>query len=368
LTEHSFITRGERGLPSITVMITARDRPLDLDTTLRKLREQTYPRIEVIVVDDASKTSLESVTRNIWPNALFIRNEECQGYIANRSRAMRLATSEFVVSLDDDSCFTHPQDLSRAVDRMQAEPQIGVLTFGIYAGPAPVPKWQSNQSERYVGSFIGCGHMIRSQVISRIGGYRDFYHYYAEESEYSIRVWNDGWRILFFPSVQVHHRISSIGRRESRILRYSMRNNLWTTLLHMPLPRVAIQFAWRLISYTAESIRLFKPQAWIWGMSTFLWGLPRVIRMRSPIRRETLVVLDAISVDVINKPEQILRISRPGFGRLLLAFCQAWKNRPRSRSFWDRRRGGLGQSPTVVFEHNVKAVSEVGSRRSLSSQ
>ena len=66
---------------------------------------------------------------------------------------------------------------------MQAEPEIGVLTFGIYAGSAPVPKRRLSQSEHYVASFIGCAHMIRSWVISGIGGYRDFYYYYAEESE-----------------------------------------------------------------------------------------------------------------------------------------------------------------------------------------
>ena len=142
-----------------------------------------------------------------------------------------------------------------------------------------------------------------------------------------------------------------------QILRYSIRNNLWTTLLHMPLSRVAIQFAWRLISYTVESIRLFQPQAWIWGMSSFLWGLPRIIRLRKPIRRETLALLDAISTDLICKPEEILCVSRPGFGRLVAAFYATWKNRPRSRSFWGRRRGGLGQSPTVVYEHNVDTVS-----------
>jgi GT2 family glycosyltransferase len=351
-------------LPSVAVIITARDRPLELASTLQKLREQSYANVQLIVIDDASKTSLENVTRNTWPNALFIRNEQCQGYVANRTRAMRVATSEFIVSLDDDSCFTHPLDLSRAVDRMQAEPEIGVLTFGVYAGPAPVPEWRLSQSEQYVTTFIGCAHMIRSEVISRIGGYRDFYHYYAEESEYSLRVWNDGWRILFFPSVLVHHRVSSIGRQSSRILRYSIRNNLWTTLLHMPLSRLAIQFPWRLISCAAESVRLFQPRAWMWGMSSFLRGLPRIIRMRKPIRKETLVLLDAINAGVISKPEQLVPIA-PGFKRILIAFYAAWKNRARSRPFWDRRRGSLGRSPTVMFEHNVEAVSDPGSRQPL---
>lgn len=363
MTQDLSTTRVEHNLPSVAVIITARDRPLELATTLEKLKEQSYPRVGVIVVDDASTTSLESVTRNIWPDALFIRNEECQGYVANRSRAMKLANSEFLVSLDDDSCFTHPQDLLRAVHRMQVEPEIGVLTFGVYAGATPVPERRLGQVEHYVTSFIGCGHMVRSSVVSRIGGYRDFYYYYGEENEYSLRVWNAGWRVLFFPSVLVHHRISSVGRRNSRILAYSMRNNLWTTLLHMPVPRVAIQLAWRLVSYTAESIRLFQPQAWIWGMGSFFWGLPRIIRLRKPIRPETLALLDTISAGVISRPDEIPCVRQPGFGDLVAAFYAAWKNRPRSRSFWDRRRGGLGQSPTVMFEHNVQEVSDPGSRK-----
>jgi GT2 family glycosyltransferase len=355
MTDSLASSRPEQDTSSVAVVISARDRRAELDVTLEKLREQSYPVAEMIVVDDASMTSLESITRKSWPDAFFIRNEEPQGYIANRSRAMKLATSEFIVSLDDDSCFTDPHDLARAVSRMQAEPEIGILNFGVYAGAGPVPELRFSEPEHYVASFIGCAHMVRRSVVSRIGGYRDYYFYYGEESEYSLRVWDAGWRILFLPSVLVHHRVSSVGRRSGRILGFSIRNNLWTTILHMPMPRVAIQVTWRVVSYTAESIRLFRPRAWIWGMYSFFKGLPHIVRLRKPIRPETLALLDALSSGVICKPEDLLCTPRPSFVRRVAAFYAAWKNRPRSRSFWDRRRGHLGQSPTVLFEQNVEA-------------
>lgn len=342
------------GMPSVAVIITARNRPVELNLTLQKLREQSYPIAEIVVIDDASISSLESITRQNWPDALFVRNEECRGYIANRSKAMKLTTSDFMVSLDDDSCFTEPQDLMRAISRMQAEPEIGILNFGVYAGAEPLPRLRITTPEHYVTSFIGCAHMIRREVVSKIGGYRDFYFYYGEESEYSLRVWDAGWRILFFPSVLVHHRISSVGRRNSRILGYSIRNNFCTTLLQMPMPRVAIQFAWRVVSYSAESIRLFQPRAWIWGMGSFLRRLPDIIRLRKPIRRETLALLDTLSAGVICRPDDLVEAPRPSFGRRVAAFYSAWGNRSRSPSFWSRRRGDLGKAPTVIYEHNLE--------------
>src|ERR1035441_3623873 len=94
------------GTSRVTVVISARNRADELLLTLRQLKTQVYPDISLIVVDDASEESLEAVVRSEWPHALFLRNEVRQGLIANRSKAMKMADTEFVVSLDDDSCFT----------------------------------------------------------------------------------------------------------------------------------------------------------------------------------------------------------------------------------------------------------------------
>ena len=348
------------GTSRVTVVISARNRADELLLTLRQLKTQVYPDISLIVVDDASEESLEAVVRSEWPHALFLRNEVRQGLIANRSKAMKMADTEFIVSLDDDSCFTNPTDLATAVSRMEAEPRVGVITFFVYHGHNHVPARAPETEERYTTSFIGCAHMIRSSVVTQIGGYRDFYFYYGEESEYSLRVWDAGWRILFMSRVLVHHRVSLVGRRRSSILRYSIRNNLWTTILHMPWPRVAIQLGWRMFSYGIESLRLGQPWAGIVGFAGCLWGLPTVLRLRRPIRRETLAILDLLATTPAPSPAELSTAVRPRLRHVVGAFFAAWRDRPRARSFWDRRPGDVGKGSTSVFEHELKSRGHLG--------
>jgi GT2 family glycosyltransferase len=338
--------------PSVAVIITARNRPDELLRTLKELKRQSYPNMQVVVIDDASEPSLQSLVLGEWPESVFIRNETCRGLIANRSHAMRSVTADLIVSLDDDSCFTHPNDLMLAVERMQAESRAGILTFRVYAGTGPVPSGLQVLQEQYVSSFIGCGHLIRSALVAELGGYRDFYFYYGEEAEYSLRAWDHGWRVLFFPSVLIHHRVSSANRSRGGILRYSVRNNLWTTLLNMPWPRVALQVIWRLASYTFECFRLLEFRAWFSGLSDCVLGLPSILRMRNPIGQNTLTLLDAVNTMTLTTPEDLSR-KRVGRLRFLQISCGKWMQRPRARSFWSRNAGDIGRAETVTFMHNL---------------
>jgi GT2 family glycosyltransferase len=339
--------------PRVAIVITARNRASELLVTLRKLKTQVYRNFTVIVVDDASEETLEGIVRSEWPQAVFIRNEVRQGLIANRSKAMKMADGEFIVSLDDDSCFTDPGDLEKAVARMLSEPQLGIVTFLVCQGTDLIPERETGVEERYVASFVGCAHMLRSSVVAQLGGYRDFYFYYAEESEYSLRVWDAGWRILFFPEVLVHHRISPIGRRDSAILRYSIRNNLWTTILHMPLPRVVLQVAWRLISYSFESLRLLRPGVFLAALGSVIWGLPTVLALRRPISADTLRILDVIATRAVRSGGELSSAPTPPLTTIVKDFYFRWKDRPRARSFWDRKPGDVGRTPTTVFKHNL---------------
>lgn len=335
--------------PTVTVVITARNRPDELARTLRELRTQDYPAFSVLVIDDASQPSLHAVVAREWPGALFWRNEVCHGLIANRSRAMAHVTTAYLVSLDDDSCFTRSSDLSSAIRKIESNPAVAALTFFIYQGPDPVPTTLARPAERYVSSFIGCGHLLRVAAIRKIGGYRDSYFYYGEEAEYSLRLWNAGWRVLLLPDVLVHHRISAIGRSNANILAQSVRNNLWTLILHMPARRLVMQGCWRLFSAFFESVRVGLPGAFFLGLARCLWGIRRVLMDRDPIHVETLRKLDIIQMVPITDESQWQSASHPGLLAMAAGFLRRWRDRPRARAFWDKRPGVLGAAEGAAF-------------------
>lgn len=136
--------------PLVTVLITTRNRPNELRITLRELRRQSYRPIELIIIDECSEEELETMVRQEWPDAIVIRNYENLGLIGSRSFGMRIASGEYLVSIDDDSCFTDCQDISRAVTRIASAPKVGVLAFLVHNGLDFQAKSDSQNAERYV--------------------------------------------------------------------------------------------------------------------------------------------------------------------------------------------------------------------------
>lgn len=334
--------------PLVTILITARNRPNELRRTLAELSRQTYRPVELLVIDDASDSSLEPIVRESWADSRFERNSVNRGLVASRSVGMQIAAGEFVASLDDDSCFTQPDALERAVSRMKAEPEIGILTFLLHNGrvaPADCPA----MPERYVASFTGGGSLIRRKVIQQIGGYRDFYFYYGEESEYSLRTLDAGWRILFFPGVLVHHRVAPSGRNQSRLLGYSLRNHLLTALLNLPWRRAAVEGFWKLAVYGLEALRRMDFRCALWALGSLAGNLPNIRRFRKPVAKRTLRLYDALRFTAVTSSKAYEFPPRLSFAQRLRWFRDIWWHRRRARACWDPRPGGIGSSPTAQF-------------------
>ncbi|HEY0780688.1 MAG TPA: glycosyltransferase family 2 protein [Gemmatirosa sp.] len=328
--------------PLVTVLITAHDRTDELRATLRALRDQTYPALEVLVVDDASSESLEPVVRAEWPSAQFTRNTRNRGLIASRSEAMARARGEYIVTLDDDSHPVAPDAIRRAVDRMSREPELGVLAFRVHDGIEPPDPALPAGAERYTYAFIGCGNMIRTAVARALGGYRDDFEYYYEETEYGLRVIGLDARILYFPEVVVHHRLSSVGRSEARIVAYSFRNALWTAFLRLPLRQAIVEVPWKAAVGGVELLRKGDPRWLAWAVGGTLRGLPRILRDRAPISDDAARTYDALRFRTIATAPALLAAEPPTWRERYAWFRAVWMRRRRGRAFWDRRPGGIG--------------------------
>jgi len=90
--------RGE--VPDITVVIPTHDRPRLLPRAIKSALTQTFARIEVLVVDDASTSPVRIDTAD--PRVRVIHLEQQAGVSAARNVGLRLARGSWVVFLDDD--------------------------------------------------------------------------------------------------------------------------------------------------------------------------------------------------------------------------------------------------------------------------
>lgn len=328
--------------PLVSVLITAYNRPDELRATLRALREQRYPALELLVIDDASATPLEPVVREAWPDARVWRNARNLGLIASRSLGMTRAAGEYIITLDDDS---HPVDrdaVARAVARMEREPEVGILAFRVHVAPEPPDLSRGSAPEQYTFGFIGCGVMLRTSVAREIGGYRDYFEYYKEEAEYALRVIERGYRVLYVPDLAVHHRMSPVGRSAARIAAYSFRNSIWTALLTLPMPLVAVEVPWKAAVGALEMARQGDPRWFAWALWSTVRGVPRALRDRAPLSPAGTRAYQALRFREIHSAEALREARPPSWGERWRWFRTVWVRRRRPRAVWDRREGLIG--------------------------
>lgn len=169
--------------PLVSVVIPTYDRPEYLERAVRSVVEQTYPAIELVVVDDSSSTPAAETLNGIDTEALSklvcIRHDENKGANEARNTGICEASGEFIAFLDDDDRWL-AKKIDRQVQRFNdGSDELGVVTVGSrivdedgnqigvsrssIEGNAIKPLLYASM----VGSFSRI--MVRSNVISQAG-------------------------------------------------------------------------------------------------------------------------------------------------------------------------------------------------------
>lgn len=336
--------------PLVSIVITAKDRPGELSETLRLLGGQTYANVELLVIDDGSSEPLEPHVMAAWPLARVIRHATSIGLIASRSEAQLLVRGKFLCSLDDDSCFTEATDLQRAVDILEDHPQIGVLTCRTHNAKICAERSTGDSSLYFSGTFAGCAHIMRVDMMLRVGGYYDPFFYYYEEVEYTARVIDSGFDVVYAPGILVHHRISPIGRNEKRIFAYNFRNVMWMTFLRFSGLTFWIEFAWRLFSYTIEAIRSFAPKEYVWAIWSTLVYSRRLAGDRRPLLSSTQRKVVSLRLKQGRYPADRPSTSWPTLYEVRQWLFGIWIHRRRGPAFWSSGKRAVGRSSRSGYD------------------
>lgn len=91
--------------PLVSVVLPTYDRPEMLRRAINSVAAQTYPEIELVVVDDASPTPVCPVVERTAPEELqwqCLRHDQNQGANAARNTGIEAASGEILAFIDDD--------------------------------------------------------------------------------------------------------------------------------------------------------------------------------------------------------------------------------------------------------------------------
>ncbi len=286
-------------LPFVTVLIITWNRKQDVLETICAIYDQSYPNFEIIVIDNGSEDGTVEVVSKTFPEVVIVPLERNVG-VAARNVGIVIAKGEIILCLDSDAS-PGKQSILNLVRKLQAEPRIGVINSKVVnastrkidriAGWVYSEKDKADQDREFLSySFSETGCAIRKEVFDKVGLFWERLFFGCEGMEFSLRVLDAGYNILYYPGSIIYHRPkqqSRIGGSERDYLFF--RNCLYIYLVRFPW--------WLFLLFTtlktgAVFLRGMRKgylkkvwQAW----AEFLEQSPSLMKERKPIRNRTAI-------------------------------------------------------------------------------
>jgi glycosyltransferase involved in cell wall biosynthesis len=143
-----------------------------LRETLDSIFAQTYPRFEVIVVDDGSTDGTAAVVAAFGERVRFLQQRN-QGPATARNLGVGAAAGEFVAFLDGDDLW-HPEKLDRQLACFASDPSLDlcvthVQNFWIPELSAEAERFRDNRLARPAPGYVTQALLSRRALFDRVG-------------------------------------------------------------------------------------------------------------------------------------------------------------------------------------------------------
>lgn len=212
--------------PLVSVLIPAYNAEAWIADTIRSALAQTWPRKEVVVVDDGSADGTLSIARQFESNEVRVVTQPNQGAAAARNKALSLYRGDYIQWLDADDLLSP----DKVAHQMNAAVRIGggrtlfscPWAFFRYR-PAkvkfiPTPLWSDlDPTEWLMRKWEGNWHMqtatwLVSRQLTELAGPWDTRLLGDDDGEYFCRVVLASIGIRFVPESRVYYRITPSSR------------------------------------------------------------------------------------------------------------------------------------------------------------
>jgi len=308
--------------PLISVVILNWNGKEELHCCIQSVQEQTYPNLEILLVDNGSSDGSASYIRSVFPDLRLIVNTENLGYGGGNNRGIREAKGEYVLILNNDT-EVERECIKRLWKCMESDRETGITTPKILlfgrtdtvdaAGLAVYPDGlsigrghlepqakYSQREEVFTGS--GCASLFRREMLDEIGLFDEDFFAYAEDTDLGWRARLAGWKAYYVPEAVVyHHHSKKFGTYSSRKAFLVERNRIWVAWKNFPPSLLCLWPFYTLIRYFyqgaaalsgkgasgkfgEESSPLLLIPIVLKALASGLAGLPRVLKKRKEVQ------------------------------------------------------------------------------------
>lgn len=183
---------------TVSIIIPAYNAARYIPRALRSVLSQTYPHLEVVVVDDGSTDDTADVVRGIGDDRVRYLYQANTGQGAARNHGIRASRGEYLAFLDADDIYL-PQKAERQVELLSCQDHYSVVYCNMlhfdsqrpWVGYKKRTAYRSGNllPELLRTSLINLNTvMMTRKVLAQVGGFAERGRYYSEDWDLWLRL------------------------------------------------------------------------------------------------------------------------------------------------------------------------------------
>lgn len=217
---------------------------------LHSVKYLTYPNVEVIVVDNASKESPVAAVQEAYPEVQLIISPRNLGFAGGNNLGIKVAKGEYLFFVNNDTVLT-PDILDGLVETFKDHPDAGAVSpkFHYYQAPGVIEyagcgeinmfsgrnktlgrgKKDYGQYDKFSLTHYahGGGMMVPASVVRKVGMMPEMFFLYYEELDWCEQIKRAGYNIYYQPKSLIYHKESmSVGKHSTLKTFYINRNRI----------------------------------------------------------------------------------------------------------------------------------------------
>lgn len=231
------VARDAEDLPLVSILIPAYNAEQWIAMTLRSALDQTWPRKEIIVVDDGSKDRTAEIAQSFIPQGVKVVVQPNRGASAARNHAFALSKGDYIQWLDADDLLAPDK-----IERQMAVVMGGLSKRMLLSSPwahfmyrprvahfRPSPLWCDLSPREWLirkmkfNVFMQTSTWLVSREVTQAAGPWDIRLLGDDDGEYFCRVLLASEGVHFVPDARVYYRafrfdgLSYVGRFPEKI-------------------------------------------------------------------------------------------------------------------------------------------------------
>ncbi len=239
----------ENPKPDLSIIILNYNAAPFLPQLFDSIKKQRGLVLQTIMVDNKSTDNSVALVKRDYPWVEIVQRQTSKGFSAGNNAGLPLAKADTILFLNPDMRLPDPLALKKCYDKYYSDPQMGILTCRVnlvvngqidetchrgfptpwaaltyFSGLArlfPKSKLFAQYLQTYKGydtghevdSVGGMFMMLSRRVGEEVGWWDEDYPLYGEDIDFCYRVKTKGYKIYYWPKVEVeHYKGASTGR------------------------------------------------------------------------------------------------------------------------------------------------------------